>query len=374
VIRTYEAISPIAHDGEPTHRGPVIEEVLDHLDPVFDGCLPVNAYVWGPPGTGKSAVLTALCAQLARLSTGAAPVIHTSTRAQPTDEPGVVYVDARRATSPFGLYRALLDGLLDERVPEQGVKTETLREQLVDVLRPADRQLVVTVDHLNESGSLHLSQLTDSLSPITESVAWIAVGQSPPDELKACCRPADCIEVPPYERHVLVDVLTARASDGLTQGAISHDQRRRLADWAAGNAHDALAALFCAADFAEAGGHERIRDTDLTDGMHAVPRPSAALGRLDTLSQSRRLVVRQLIDLDESTTESVGDAANAIAESAAIDLSPRTITRFLYELAEEGIVQRVPVSSTTGAGRPPSRLEPRFPTRVFRRLYDLDEQ
>ena len=61
----------------------------------------------------------------------------------------------------------------------------------------------------------------------------------------------------------------------------------------------------------------------------------------------------------------------AIAESPAVDLSAGTVRRALYELTETGILQRVTTDDTTSAGRPPSRIEPRFPTLVFRRLYDL---
>jgi predicted ArsR family transcriptional regulator len=83
-------------------------------------------------------------------------------------------------------------------------------------------------------------------------------------------------------------------------------------------------------------------------------------------------VLRRLVDLDESDTASVDDAAAAIAGARGVDLSEGTVKRFLYELAEDGIVQRVTTSTTTSAGRPPSRLEPRFPTLVFRRLFDLE--
>ena len=370
IIREYEAISPVAHVEEPTDRGPILERLLDYLDPVFDGRQPTDAYVWGPTGTGKSAVVTALFAQLSRLLARSAPVIHTSTRAQTTNAPEFVYVDARQATSPFGLYHAVLDGVLDESVPRQGVKTEKLRSRLVEHLRPVDRRLVVAVDHVNEPGGLDLVTLTSVFSVVEDSLACTAVGRTPPDELDGL--PSERIEVPVYERHALVDLLTARAADGLAEQAVDHERLCRLADWAEGNAHDALAALFGAADLADAAGYDRIRERDLTEGMNVVPRPSASLGRVHTLPENRQLVLRRLVDLDEAATESVDAAAAAIADTRGVDLSAGTVKRFLYELAEAGVVQRVTVSDTESAGRPPSRLEPRFPTLVFRRLYDLE--
>jgi len=40
----------------------------------------------------------------------------------------------------------------------------------------------------------------------------------------------------------------------------------------------------------------------------------------------------------------------------------------LYELAEAGIVRRVKAEQPSETGRPPSRVEPRFPTLVFEQL------
>ena len=137
----YHAISPIAHVDEPTNRGTVLERLLDYVDPVFDGRLPPNAYVWGPSGSGTSAVVTALLDQLRRVGTRSGSVIHTSTRGGTNAAPSLVYVDARHASSEFGLYQTVLDGMLDESVPKHGVGTDTLRSRLADTLAGEHRGL-----------------------------------------------------------------------------------------------------------------------------------------------------------------------------------------------------------------------------------------
>ena len=81
--------------------------------------------------------------------------------------------------------------------------------------------------------------------------------------------------------------------------------------------------------------------------------------------------MRELLAIDDEDRESVTATTDAIAAAPDIDLSAGTVKRFLYELAETGIVERVTVERQSGHGRPPSRLEPRFPTLVFERLYDL---
>lgn len=372
VVLSYQAINPAAHVEEPTGRGAVLEQLLDYLDPVFDGALPPDAHVWGPGGAGKSAVATALFEHMSRLLSGSSSVVHTSTRAQTAEAPAFVYVDARRANSVLGLRHAILDAVTEESVPRRGVGADTMAARLAEQFGRPDRIVAVAVDHVSEAGGIGLQAVREAFAPVSESSALVSIGRLPPDKLPVERSPSEHIAVPRYERHALVDVLTARASDGLTTRAVDHDQLRRIGAWADGDAHDALAALFAAADAAEAVGASRIRERDLTDGMDAVPRPSAPLGRVLSLPKNRQLVLRSLIDIDETAADSVDEAAALINDDPTVGLSKGTIKRFLYELADQGIVERVTVSTDDGAGRPPSRLEPRFSVSVFRRLFDLD--
>ncbi|ERH13739.1 MAG: hypothetical protein J07HB67_02784 [halophilic archaeon J07HB67] len=89
-----EAFSPVTHVSEPSSRGPTLERLLDHLDPALDGRLPPNAYVHGPFGAGKTAVVRALFDYLATLSTEQNGAFHTTTPG--VDHPGAVVRDGRR--------------------------------------------------------------------------------------------------------------------------------------------------------------------------------------------------------------------------------------------------------------------------------------
>ena len=368
LVRDYDAISPVSHVPDPTGRGPILERLLDYLDPVFDGDLPPEAYVWGPAGAGKSAVVTALFDHLSTQVTGSSTVIHTATRADTGGDLAFVAVDARTADSPFGLYRGVLDALVDEQVPTRGVGTDRLRDRLARELA-GDRSVLVAVDHVGEPATPDLATVADHLSPLSR-LSWIAVGRPEPAAVEASL-PAECIEIPAYRRHALADVLTSRASAGLADRAIEHEGIREIADWADGDAHDALAVLFGAADRAAAADRSRIHAEDITAAIDDVPRPSCALGRIVALPDNRQRVCRVLVDLTDDERASVDAATDAI--TARVDLSPGTVKRFLYELAETGVVERVRSDAAGEHGRPPSRVEPRFPTAVFRRLYDRRE-
>lgn len=367
LVLDYDALSPVSHNDEPVGRGALIERLLDALDPVFDGEAPADLYVWGPKGAGKSAVIRALFAQLDRLLGRSDSQIYTSTRA--VTAPGVefVYVDARSANTGFGLLHAVLDQLVADPVPKQGVGAEAIATRLRQRVETTGRTVVVAVDHSNEPESLSADAVFDRLDPFEPAIACVLIGRDAPTSTAIADRESvRTVHVDAYRRHTLVEVLTSRSGDGLVRSATSHGQLRQLATWADGDAHDALAALFGASVVAEQRGHDEIYPADMAVGMQAVPRPGVSLGRVRSLPDSRQRILANLIDLSESDRRSVGAAADAINDDD-IDLSRATIERVLYELAEAGIIRRVK-SESTGTGRPPSRVELRFPTRVFRFL------
>jgi Cdc6-like AAA superfamily ATPase len=371
LVQDYETLSPVAHVDEPSDRGPVFERLLDHLDPVFDGRLPPNAYVSGPFGAGKSAIVTALFARLGRLSTEQRSVIHTSTRASAPPSPGFVYVDLRDTTSQFAFYHRVLDGLVDETVPEHGIGTDELRRRLHELLGDASTGVVIAVDHVGDQDSTDPESLIDLFAGLPSNVSWLAIGRQPPDETLLTEYTATTISVEPYRRQMLVDVLMTRASDGLAPQALNHAQAREIAEWAEGNAHDALAALFIAADHASQRDTTSIGEPDVAAAIDEIPRPSVSLARVLALPDNKQRVLREVVELDPAERASVTATTEAIAGKAAVDLSPGTVKRYLYEMAEVGVVERVQSEVENGKGRPPSRVELRFPPTAFRRLYDL---
>lgn len=370
LVRDYSALSPVSHLDEPSGRGPVMERLLDHLEPVFEGQLPPNGYLHGPFGSGKSAIVTSLFGHLEQLSSETQSIIHTSTRPASPTTPGFVYIDLRGTTSEFAFYHDVLDALVDESVPHHGISTDEIRGRLHDMLDTSRAGVVIGVDHVDESNTFDASTLVDLFAGLPSNVTWLAVGRAPPNQIALTEYTATSISVQRYQRQMLVDVVMSRVSEGLSRQALDHELARRIADWAEGNAHDALAAVFTAADRAGQAGKNRIDDSDVSDAFGEIPRPSVSLGRLLQLPANKQTTLRELANLDPVDCESVTATAEAISESPSVDLSAATVKRYLYEMAELGIVERVQ-SQSASRGRPPSRVELRFPPTVFRRLYDL---
>jgi Cdc6-like AAA superfamily ATPase len=373
LIRDYESLSPVSHVTEPSGRGPVLEQLLDHLDPAFDGRLPPNGYVYGPFGSGKSAIVTALFDHLDQLSTEARSVIHTSTRAATPTAPEFVYVDTRTAASEFAFYHAVLDELVEDPVPEHGVGTEELRCRIDDFLADARTGVVVAVDHVGEPNSADPTDLTSVFAGLPSTVSWLAIGRETPGSMPLTEFTADAIAVGEYGRETLVDLLMTRASEGLSGQALAYERARQIAEWAEGNAHDALSALLIAADRAMTADRTQIESGDVTAAIEEIPESSVSLARVLALPENKQLVLDELVDLDPADRVSVSRTTETISARPTVDLSAGTVRRFLYEMAEIGVVERVQVEANDGKGRPPSRVELRFPPTAFRRLSALRE-
>ena len=371
LARDYEPLSPVAHVDEPTDRDRLLERLLDHVEPIFEGGLPPNGYVYGPKGTGKSAVVTALFTRLGQLMPDPQSVIFTSTRVRPGRRLQFVYMDTRTTTSEFEFYHALVDALADEAVPERGIGTDTLRMRLDRQLAGTNIGLTLAVDHVGEPGSVAPASLVERFAGLPSNVSWLAIGRTRPTGTVLTNYTAESIRVDPYRTHVLVDVLMSRAGGGHSQLAIDHETAGQVADWADGDAHDAMAALLLAVDHADGDDRTAVTDADVTAATGAFPDRCVSLGRVLALPANKQSVLRALVALPPDRRETVIAATEAV--SAAVDIQPSTIQRYIYELAEDGIVERVRSVTDRSQGRPPSRLEPRFPPAVFRRLYDIGE-
>lgn len=370
LVREYETLSPAAHVENPVGRGPTVERVLNHFDPIFDGRTPSNLYLHGPPGAGKSAVVTALWRKLDQLPMETQPVIHTSTRVQRQSSPTFVYLDGRRIDSAFAFYHALLSAVESDAVPASGVRTATLRDRLQDRWRTADSSVVVAVDHLDD-GEGPPTAVLDHFESLSEYVCWLGIGRAKPEATAVAEHIGDAIRLNAYHHQQLGDILSARASAAMSERTLGHQQARTIAEWADGDAHHALAALFVAADRADSRERTRLTDEDVRVATERLSTDAVSLARVLTLPDNRQAVLRELVDADATARSSVATAAEAVAASLSGSLSEGSIKRFIYEMAEAGILERVETAAGTDHGRRPSRVEARFHVPVFRRLFDL---
>lgn len=362
LVVDWDPLNPGVHLHEPVGREYILEAILDAIDPLFEGEQPPDVYIYGPSGSGKSAIVTALVSALqSKLSSGR-NALYTTTRARnSTPDFGVAYIDARRTPSEFQLYRGVLDALVPDPIPDRGIGTTELVERLHAELETVDG--IVVLDHFDEPNHLSLSQAVDFLDRF-EGISRIDVTRTPPTEAEPI--PGRTVEVPAYN-YELIDILTTRAAKGLSKG-IDHAMAKDLSEWASGNVHDALAALFGAAVEAQAAGRTELTQTTIERGKARVPDASVHIGRVLALPQHKQVVLHILLQIDDDESYSIDEVAERVAERT--DLSKGTARRYLYELAQAGLLERTEVAVGGGAaGRRPSTISSKFPTLVYEQLY-----
>lgn len=370
LIQDYAALSPAAHIADPVDRGSVVEWFLTQFDAGLETDTANHLYLHGPRGSGKSAIVIALLRQVSDLPAGTRPVIHTSTRVERQSSPVFVYVDSREVDSEFAFYRTVLDEVIAESVPETGVGTDALRERVRDRWRGESSPWWIAVDHLDARGATP-DDVVEWSRPIPESVGLIGIGQRPPAETPFGGFAEESRQMKPYQHEELADVIDRRASTGLTDEAIEYPAIQRIAEWADGDAHDALTALFLAADRADSGNQPSIDRADADAAVSAISQEAVALDQVFSLPDNRQAVLREVTDLTTAKQVSVPTAAALIADGISIDLSEGTVKRFLYEAAEDGFLERHEHPAEHDVGRVPSWIESRFSAPVFNRLYDL---
>ena len=364
VVVDWDALNPAYHTPDPAARVASVESVLDAVDPAFEDELPQNLHIWGEAGTGKSAICTAIMSALKSEFTQH-PLRYTSTRTTRTSSDlQFVYVDGWRANTQFKLYHQILDALRTDRVPKRGIGTEDLRNGIASELNDKTG-LVLAIDHVSMAGSLAMDELESFLSPL-DAVRTITIGRDSPEALEIT-GPVEDIHLAPYSTE-LVDVLALRASQGLSR-TLEPPHLRRIAEWADGNAHDALAALYLAGVEADQSDASRIHYEHVSEGIEAVPRDGTSLSHLMALPETEQALLKDVIDTTRQETLEIECMSHHIAEHSR--LTDTTVKRLLYELAQDNVLQRTAMRiSSDLVGRRPSQVEPNFSVPLFEHVRD----
>lgn len=369
VIVDRSMLEPTNYRVDVQGRGPTVEQLLDALMPVLSSTAAPGVYLWGPKGTGKSTVCIGLVTAFRRAGGHGGDSLFTTTRTDGRTVPIIAYVDLRTVSSEFAFYRGVLTSLVGpETVPTNGVPTDELRSRVERTLQTGVAPIIVT-DHLEDPLGPATNDVRTWLDTLDLDVGWLAVGRDPPDTIGHSFDHR--LELEPYRHHTLVDILSNRADIGLASGSITHAQLSAIADWAAGDAHDALTALFEAAT-ATAKAEERQIDGDARRAAIAtIPEETVSLHRLFALPDDRQTLLSGFGPLSASGTATVRSTAEALSNQPTVEFRTSTVKRILYELADVGFLRRRDDAATgSGRGRPPSTLEPQFPTPAFRKLHN----
>ncbi|MEM1520445.1 MAG: hypothetical protein QXK42_02790 [Candidatus Korarchaeum sp.] len=240
----------------------------------------------GPPGSGKT-----LCMRKA----------------------GGMYVDCRTFNTS---YKVLLRLLFLSRVlvPQSGYSYASLQEKC-GVLR-GKRILLDGIDFLRDPERI-ISTLKDAVL-LTSSMT------------------SGDIELEPYSRAQLYEILRRRAELGLRSGSWSDEILHRIAVLSEGNAKRGINLLRRASELAESRGSDRIEEEDVERGKELLGKEL-----FESLPLHKRLLLSAIVDIDGRPT--TGPIYRAYVEKALEHgirpLSQRRISFFINELIYMGLVR-----------------------------------
>jgi len=358
IVVDRDQLSPVVHRPEPVGRGPCWSNCSTRSSRSSTELPPPVAIV-GPAGSGTSAVVTAMFDALNDQFGGSSRAIETTTRGGRTEPvTWFVTVDGRQVESPSRSTERCCRGSHRNGFPESGVGTDDLRDRLSDRLSRPDRRAVVAIDHHDARDARGRSR------PRTAGTGrGLRHRRGRTDRTRRS--PGETVTVPAYRDHELVDVVTDRVSTGLAAGALDHGAVRELADWADGNAHDALAALFGAAVLASEDEADRIESP--TSRQRGPTCPTTACTSLERSRFrppgngccSRSSISIRVTARSASCERYRRPVVTNRRNGHAIPLRARGSRRH-----RTGSV----VVPGHNSGRQPSTVEPRYPTIAFRSL------
>jgi archaeal cell division control protein 6 len=337
------------------HREHQIRQVAEVLAPALRGDVPSNLLIYGKIGTGKTAVVAQVRADLLRRAEAKHPVTFVTMNCANVDTPysllqtvgnALARSEADRIPTGWSLdrvqaaMRALIDG-------QEGIVLVVLDEIDRLVARSGDGVLYT------------LSQLNTELHEARLALVGISNDLKFTNQLDARVRSRlneEKIVFPPYDASQLEDILKDRANAVFRPGVLDQGVIQRCAAYAAlenGDARRALGLLRLAAEMAERDRAKRITPEHVVKAKSRLEQDIIA-ECCRTLPSHCKVLMYAILQLFERRREGLqtGDVYAAYARLAQrLGLSPlhaRSISNYLSELENLGLIRATIVSRGRG--------------------------
>lgn len=303
------------------HRDGQLKALRDCLKPMIKGGRPVNGFLFGKPGTGKTCM---------------ARYVGSEFREE-TSIP-VAYVNCWYTPSRFRILYGILQqmGLVFD-IHRKGMATDELLELLEKKGKQSPCVVVLDeVDQIDDDRVLYDLLRLGNICLVLISNSFTAFHKADPRVMSSLAS-AERIEFPAYSTSELADILKGRAEWGLIPGTISIPQLERFAEAADGDARAAIGMLRIAAEKAENEGSERIKDKHI---KHAIPeRPLKEELRAESLGEYETILLETIKEKGETSPgELYGEYIKKCAKAGLHPPVERTVRKYLEKLAKQKMI------------------------------------
>ena len=303
-----------------------MEEIRLCLLPMTKRRKPINVWLHGRPGTGKTTISRFVLKEM--------------------EEAGIsgVYVNCWRCDSFFSVLEEVLRQLRvnfgDER--DTRVKAEKFQRFV------KDKPFLLVLDEIDLMPSKERNALLYNLC--FGKVGLVCVGYSREallnleDRVKSRLA-AQTVAFRPYGVPDLIEILKDRALFGLREGSWDMPLLEKIAQLAEGDARSAIQTLRCAAEFAEREGSERIETRHIMKGISSSVEMKRAYA-LKRLTEHHRI----LFDLVKTSpgiksTDLWKAYLEKVAERGLEPIAKRTFCHYTSQMREQGLIRAERVKS-----------------------------
>jgi len=322
VISDGVLLSTDAIPGRLVGRQEQAGQLLVCLAPMLKGLPPMNVWLHGPPGSGKTL--------LAKSATG-------EVCASGANRPAV-YVNCWQHRTLYSVSQAIINELriLGAEAQNTNIKLDRIRQLLrdrpmviildeIDRPMPAARENIVrALIGLPKTGLLCIANSTHALAMLDEGVG-------------SRLNPV-VVELPRYSAADLEMILIDRAEQALVSGSWSHGTIRQIARHAGGDARVAITALRQAAAVAEGKGRLRL-DTRFVQHSLAAQQFIREEARVASLSEHEKII--HGLAVQHSPVGTTELARLYVVHCRACNIQPiarRTFSKYVGQLSSAGLV------------------------------------
>lgn len=342
------------------HRKPQIDTIASVLAPSLRNETPSNILIYGKTGTGKTASVRYVGAELEKASNTLGPlcrIVHLNCEVIDTQY---------RVLAQIAKCIESVDEVASDKtrvhIPMTGWPTDQVYAELKNQLEDGGGVLVIVLDEIDKlvkkSGDDTLYNLTRINSELNKSKVSI-IGISNDLSFKDFLDPRvlsslseEEIVFPPYNAPQLVDILAQRAETAFVQGAIADGVIPRCSALAAqehGDARRALDLLRISGELADRDESTQVTEAHVKQAQAKIETDSM-IECIATLPTQSKLILFSMLALEQLgqnlfTSGDVSRVYQDIAPTIELDiLTHRRITDLISELNMLGVINTRVVS------------------------------
>lgn len=327
---------------ELPHREGEVKQLAQMLAPSLRLEKPSNIFLYGKPGTGKTAVVLFVGSRLQE-------------KAQENEKPvKFLYINTglkKVADTEYRLY-AHICRLLGDLVPDTGIPTHTVYENMAELLDENPAIYLVVLDEVDvlvdksPEALYTLSRINSELENSRISVIGITNEFNVLEDLDSRTKSSlseEEIVFPPYNANQLRDILHERSEKCFSPGSLEDSAVSLCAAAAAkehGDARRALELLRVSAELAEREASPKVLKKHVEDAVGKLHK-DRILSFVKKLPDHQKLVLQAMLGLEKpvSYTREIYDKYVELASRARLnELTMRRVLDIIGEFESAGIV------------------------------------